>query len=238
MARLSTNICHAIVATVTLSWQIYARAGNNGIIDDIPDPEAVHAFKQYWNAFEVYESNLIQQGRKNFAKSWEELKRNYAKEQAKFDSEQLAKLQKAAKNYRIHLQEHPNVENRPYVLLNLAQINFLIGSKLATTDEIASSFAKTEAISQLKEIEQNFPGFSYREQAFYLRAIILDSMNRPDEALVVWNALAGIARESIYGIYAHLAVGDHYFARDLASEALPSYKKAVELLTQIEVEDP
>lgn len=237
MARLSPTIFSALVAAICLHWDSQAYGQTSNILPDIPDPQAAHAFKQYWNAFEQYEASLIEQGRKNFSKSWEDLKSNFAKEKAKIDSEQLARLQEAAKNYRIHLQEHPNAENRPYALLNLAQINFLIGSQLAKTDEIAGSFAKTEAVAQLKEIEQNYAAFPYREQAFYLRAIILDSMNRPDEALAAWQALASIARESLYGVYAQIAVGDHYFSRDLASEALPAYKKAVNLLAQIRVDD-
>jgi hypothetical protein len=237
MARLSPRLAAVLLAALALLLPARALAEPTGIPADIPEPDALNAFKQYWNAFEQYEAELLQQGRKNFSKSWEELKTNYNKQKAKLDSQQLARLQKAASNYREHLQEHPEAENRPYVLLNLAQINFLIGSHLGASDDSAGSFARSEALAQLKEIEQHFTGFPYREQAFYLRAVVLDSMSRPDEALAAWQALAAIARNSIHGVYARLAVGDHYFARDLASEALPAYKKAVELLGAIEVED-
>jgi hypothetical protein len=237
MARLSPRLAAVLLAALALLLPAQAMAQPTGIPADIPEPDALNAFKQYWNAFEQYEAQLLQQGRKNFSRSWEELKTNYNKQKAKLDAQQLARLQKAASNYREHLQEHPDAENRPYVLLNLAQINFLIGSHLGASDESAGSFAKSEALAQLKEIEQRFTGFPYREQAFYLRAVVLDSMSRPDEALAAWQALAAIARNSIHGVYARIAVGDHYFSRDLASEALPAYKKAVELLGTIEVED-
>src|SRR5688572_14681031 len=121
-----------LVASTLGSW--LGSALNTGAIDtgvaladvsippEIPDPEALKAFKEYWSAFEAYEDRLRSTGQKKFKDAWAEIKSSYRKEQQKISAEELVELQKAAAKYRKHLEQHPAADNRPFVMLNLAQI--------------------------------------------------------------------------------------------------------------------
>jgi tetratricopeptide (TPR) repeat protein len=204
---------------------------------EIPDPSALKAFKEYWSAFEAYEDRLLDEGQKNFKKAWAEIKSDYRKEQKKIAIIERSELQKAAKKYRRHLDEHPDADNRPFVMLNLAQIMNMIGDQMNKEEESAGNFAKNEALGLLSELERNYKAFSEREKGQYLRAIILESMDRVDEAVAVWKGLAATAKSTIYGVHAHVALGDYYFNRERAADATVSYKKALDLLLDIETSD-
>lgn len=238
MARINLVAGSILIFSSYLGWSTALCAQTASLPPDLPDTEAVRAYENYWQAFDDYESDLIKNGRKKFSASWEDLKKSYQKQKFVIDQKQIEKLQNAAKNYRKHLEEHPNANNRPFVLLNLAQINFLIGNKLAQSDAESGSYAKDEAINYLKEIEDNHKGFVYREQAQYLRAIILESIDRPDEALAVWEAITASGRDVGPVFYAYVAIGDHYFSRDLSSKAVPAYQRAMKVLEKLDLEDP
>ncbi len=221
-----------------LAFSPTARATALDIPPEQADAKAFDAFKEYWNSFEQYEGQVLGEGQKEFKKSWDEVKKNYQKEQAKLSAEQLATLQKSAAKYRKHLEEHATAENRPYVMLNLAQILSMIGDQLSKGDSNSGTFAKSEALAMLGDLDRNYPGFAYREQTLYLRAVVLESMERNDDALAAWQALASTARSTIYGVHARVAAGDHLFQRERAGDAMRSYQKALELLPDVNAQDP
>jgi len=205
---------------------------------EIVDAKAVDAFKNYWNAFEAYEQNLLKDGQKQFSAAWADVKRNHLKEQLKITNEQLEALQKSAAKYRQHLAEHIDATNRAYVMLNLAQILTLIGDIQASEDEGGGTFAREEALTLLGDIAAGPKTFAYREQAIYLRATVFEALRREDEALVIWQMLSEQAKTTIYGVHARAQLGDHMFKRDRAGEAMRAYQKALSLLATIDVEDP
>lgn len=215
-----------------------ARADEGLVPPDVADARAVDAFRKYWGAFEEFEGKRLGEGQKKFQDSWNEVKESFQKERAKLSVEQLDALQRAAAKYRKHLEDHSDAANRPYVMLNLAQIQNLIGDHLTKGDADAGTFAKSEALALLREIEESFRNFSHREQALYLRAVVLESMDREDEALGAWQSLAATAKDSIYGVHANIAVGDHMWTRERPAEAVAAYKKALKLLPDVPADDP
>lgn len=205
---------------------------------ELVDAKAIDAFKQYWSAFDEHEEKLTKDGVKKFKASWDDVKEVYQKKKAKLTTEELEALQRAADKYRDHLESRPDADNRPFVMMNLAQIQNLIGDHQAKADPNAGTFAKSEALALLKDIEEKYPTFAYREQALYLRAIVLESLDRQDDALLAWQALSATARTSLYGVHARVALGDHLFMRERAAEAMKAYEKALELLPDVEADDP
>lgn len=237
MARLKISLVHIFLMFSCLLNSLDSRATDDAYPPDLPEDETINAYKSYWQSFEQYEAALVKDGRDKFAESWENLKKSYRKQKLQLNQEQLEILKKSAQKYRQQLEEHPSANNRPFVLLNLAQVNFLIANKQTELDSDSGSFLKDEAISYLKEIDENFRGFVYREKAQYLRAIILKSTNRPDEALAVWESLVSSKRNVAPVYYAHIAIGDHYFSRDMPGQAAKAYKRAVDLLEKLDIED-
>jgi hypothetical protein len=211
--------------------------GQSKLPDELPDQEAINAFKQYWSAFESYEDKTLNEGRKQYKKAWQEVQSRYNKERKKLNSEQIAVLTKAAKNYKKQIENHPNAENRPYVMLNLAQILNMLADHYSLDDVNAGSFTKNDALILLKDIEDDYKRFEQREKTLYLRALILESLNKREEAQTVWKILAAIAKKSLYGVHARLAVGDNYFRIENPAAAMRYYQGALELLPDVESSD-
>lgn len=205
---------------------------------ELVDGKAIDAFKQYWSAFDEHEEKLTKDGIQKFKQSWDDVKSLYQEKKAKIGTEELEALQRAADKYKEHLEQHTDADNRPFVMMNLAQIQNLIGDHLAKQDANAGTFAKSEALALLKDIEDKYPTFAYREQAFYLRAIVLESLDRQDEALAAWQALSATSRSTLYGVHARVALGDHLFMRERAADAMKAYEKALELLPDVQADDP
>ena len=234
MAKIIIPLCLALA--LMLQAQI-ALGGPPEFPPEVVDAKAVDAFRNYWNAFEAYEQNLLKDGQKQFAQEWESVKRTYQKAQSKVTAEQLDALQKSAAKYRQHLSEHEDASNRSYVMLNLAQILTLIGDIQAEGDADAGTFAREEALSLLREVEEGPKTFPYREQAMYLRATVFEVLKREDAALAIWQLLAEQAQSTIYGVHARAQLGDHMFKRERPGEAMRAYQRALSLLAKIDVED-
>lgn len=215
-----------------------ARAADKSFPPDVDDPAAAEAFKQYWRAFDSYEEKIVGEGQKQFRRAWDDVKKGYDKELGKISDAELQALQKSAAKYRKHLEEHASADNRPYVMLNLAQVLGLVGDQLAKREDSAGAYARNEALTILRDIEEDFPAFAYREQAGYLRAVILESLDRQDDALLAWQSMAATAKATIYGVHARVAVGDHMWQRERAADAMKAYEQALALLPDVDATDP
>lgn len=237
MAKMTLTALKKSLFTLLLCEAGVAFAGAGQVPPEVPDPAALSAFKEYWSAFESYEEKLVDEGQREFRKSWDEIKKGYDRDLDKISDEQLAALQKAAAKYRRHLEDHGSADNRPYVMLNLAQILGMIGDQLAKKDENAGAFNRNEALTLLRDLTEQFPNFPYREQAGYLRAVVLESLDRQDDALSAWQTLAASAKTTIYGVHARIAVGDHMWQRERAAEATKAYQRALELLGDVNPPD-
>jgi len=237
MAKIINNFIILVVILLMQAQWALAEAKSE-FPAEVADPQAVDALKKYWNAFESYEYNLLRDGEKRFNDAWLQVKKSYQRERAKISASELASLQKSAATYRSHLTSHVNVESRPYVMLNLAQILSLIGDHQSSEDPDAGTFARSESLALLNDLDTNYRTFTYREQAMYLRATVFAAMGRDDEALAVWQSLAATAQTTIYGVHARIAVGDYMFKREKPLEAMRAYQKALTLLPSVNAEDP
>jgi len=140
MAKIINNFIILVVILLMQAQWALAEAKSE-FPAEVADPQAVDALKKYWNAFESYEYNLLRDGEKRFNDAWLQVKKSYQRERAKISASELASLQKSAATYRSHLTSHVNVESRPYVMLNLAQILSLIGDHQSSEDPDAGTFA-------------------------------------------------------------------------------------------------
>jgi hypothetical protein len=216
-----------IIVALSLSWAQFSVAEEERLLSaEVPDPEAVQAFREYWRSFELYEQKTRQDSKQLYQQQWQDIRSQYEENQKQLTSHQLGRLKDAAEKYKKHLQQYPNAENRPLVMLNLAQIQNLIAENLQKIDASSGAFNKQEALTILKDLEKGYPEFSYREEALYLRALILESLNKRDEALTVWQNLAVNARNKVHSIHANLAVGDYFFERDEPKQSVASYQRA------------
>ena len=96
-------VIHVVLALGLIAQAQIALGSPPDFPPEVVDAKAVDAFKNYWNAFEAYEQNLLKDGQKQFSAAWAGVKRNYLKEQTKITNEQLDSLQKSAAKYRQHL---------------------------------------------------------------------------------------------------------------------------------------
>jgi len=205
--------------------------------DELPAQSAIDAYKQYWGAFEDYEEKSLADGRKRHQEAWREVQRRFLKEKRSLNNDQISILSKAAKDYRGQLENHPDAENRPFVMLNLAQVLNMLGEHYALNDKDAGKDAKADALMLLRDIENNHKNFDQREKALYLRALLLEAANQREQAQDVWKILAAIAQKSMYGVHARLAVGDNYFQIENPAAAMRYYQSALELLPTVSTED-
>jgi anti-sigma-K factor RskA len=236
MAKLIQAVC-VLLLILPLLAEVQAGERREPFPPEVSDPAATQAVRKYWGAFEAYEYNLLQDGEKKFNEAWREVKKNFQRAQIKISASELESLQKSAQNYRTQLTAHQNSVSRPYTLLNLAQILALIGDHQAAEDPDAGTFARSEALALIKDIETNHRDFRHLDQALYLRASVLATMGRDDEALSAWRSLASAAQASIYGVYARIAIGDSFYKKDQPLDALRSYQDAQDILLKIKVED-
>jgi hypothetical protein len=218
------------VSILLLFIALDASANDKGALG----PSPAEAYIKYWDAFEAYENKKINGAVKNHAEAMSSLRSHYSQEKAEITRAQVTALQTSAAKYKQQLKDHPNAPNRPYVLLNLAQVLSMIGDIMTKENINSGTFAKSEALEYLLDINARHSDFAQIEQANYLRATILETMDRSDDAFVVWRALANAAANTIYGVHASVASGDYYFRREQAADAVPYYQKALALLDKIE----
>ena len=229
MARVTMQFAILLAALICTT----ASAKQQQLSAEVPDPEAVQAFREYWSNFEKYEEMLIRDGKDRYQRKWRQIKQDYEKDRRKLSEQQIAKLKKSANKYWQHLADHPQAKNRPLVMLNLAQILNLMGGVLAEQDPDAGEQERVKALSLLKEVEQSFPKFTYREETLYLRALILEALGREETALAVWKQLADTAKNSMFGTYANIAIGDTYFARNEPQVSVSYFQRALKLVTSV-----
>ena len=135
MARVSCALKTVFVISVFIGSQAFGGEPKSptGIGADLNDPKTVDAFRQYWNAYDHYESMILKKGRKKYKDALTRLRKSFALEQKKISAAQLSSLRMSAKKYQRQLEKFATAENRPFVMLNLAQVLNLIGDHLKTT---------------------------------------------------------------------------------------------------------
>ncbi len=193
---------------------------------DVPNPDSLKAFQEYWSAFSEYEKKISEEGRKEIEQKNKKITDEYEAKRAQFYKDSIAKLGSAEKKYRAHLKQYPNATNRAHILFNLSQIYNLFAKIYARTNtDIASSY-RNQAIDVLSGIDKNYPSFSRRSQVLYFLGSLLEKESRMESALPVWSRLAAMPEKSEYVLQANLAIGDYYFDRENPKKAIDYYQAA------------
>lgn len=206
------------------------------LMPEVPNDEAIQAYRSYWNSFDIYEEQVMNSGSIKYKNAWSALKEERRKLGERLREEQIAQLKESANKYRLHLSNYSNAYNIPYVMHNLARVLNQLGDIYASTEPENSTIHKREALEILVKLQNDFPDFNEKEQAIYLKALIYESLGRKKLALATWKKLADSAKETIYGLYGIIAIGDHYFKDEEAAIALQYYKKAATLLEKLKPE--
>lgn len=217
--------------TVALTMAILL-SGGGAWAEEVPGPETTNAYKTFWESFDAYERELINEGESKYQQSWKSIKDIKEKHAYEFTLKQIENLDDAAYEYQQHLKKHPQAHNRPYVYLNLAQILSKIADLKESMGEDGSSYTQ-EALAVLDELEKSVPEFEKREATLYLKGLLLSKLGADKTAVRNWQKLSVIAKNSLYGVHAKIAVGDYLFKTEKPIESLRSYKSALSLLRSI-----
>jgi hypothetical protein len=204
------------------------------IPENLPEPESVSAFSEYWKTYDNTWGQWRKAGKAEFDARWRQVEQKYAAEHQRLNQGQITSLQKAAEKYRQHLDKYDSAPNRPYVLLNLAQILSILGDHLNEVSESSGGFSKSEALALLEEIERNYTAFPHFDDALYLQAITLESLTREDDSVRAWTKLTKRPNPTVFVSFAHLALGDKAFDREDPKKAAKHYLASLEVLRKVE----
>ena len=160
--------------TVALTMAILL-SGGGAWAEEVPGPETTNAYKTFWESFDAYERELINEGESKYQQSWKSIKDIKEKHAYEFTLKQIENLDDAAYEYQQHLKKHPQAHNRPYVYLNLAQILSKIADLKESMGEDGSSYTQ-EALAVLDELEKSVPEFEKREATLYLKGLLLSKL--------------------------------------------------------------
>lgn len=192
---------------------------------EVNDSASFHAYKEFWTSFDDYESNAFAKGKAKYLENWHDIQKEWKSQENELNNTQIETLRLAIQRYQSHLTTHGDTGTVPYVRLNLAQALF----KLGTHQRSQGEASKKRALAVISDLTRENPSFAMTEEALYLKASILESLDQEESAHNVWKTLAAQAKSTIYGVHAHLALGDHAFAKEQAETALASYRKAYTL---------
>jgi len=196
------------------------------ISDDVPNPDAIEAFQQYWVSFSEYEKKISEERLKNLKEKSKKDQEEYDARVADFDKESIAKLSSAEKKYRDHLSKFPSAANTVDILFNLSQIYNLFGQIYDRSSKSLATGYRDKAIDVLSKIERDFPDFSKKGQVLYFLASLLEKQDRVESSVKVWKKLASLPDAFEYVLQANLALGDYHFDRDNPKQAVGYYQAA------------
>ena len=223
--KLYNHLILIVLMSITTSiW-----SNPHGVLDQ----NAVDAYGQYWKNFDEYESKRIQNQKSKLTLAWDQIKIDLRDTSETYRKAQVEELKLALKNYRLYLEENPDAANRPNVLYNLAYTLNLIGRHLSERDQPSGIPYREEALSVLNTIEVEYRYFSKKEELFYLQATILEILGQDQQSLKKWRQLASLAKNTIYGAYAQIAIGDRKFEQEQARESLRHYKTALSIIKKL-----
>jgi hypothetical protein len=223
---------------IFLAWLLFgATVFGERLLPELPDPQAVQAYQQYWQAFDAYEQKHLRQQKGRWTSAWNQLRQEFRYQDQKLAQEQIETLRQASERYQAHLKRFPDASNRPFVMLNLAQIFNILGDHYRELDAESGTTYKTQALLILGDLAKEFPRFEKAEEARYLRAIIFTDLDQKESAYRIWQRLADEGRPTLYTVHAMVALGDVDFAKERAPEALASYRSAAKLLRKTQTVD-
>ncbi|MCX6118143.1 MAG: hypothetical protein NT027_11420 [Proteobacteria bacterium] len=234
MAKIVRRITYCVVLCIVCTQELMADIDSSPKVDDtnVNESSAIEAHRQFWDAFSDYEKNKQRASVVEFERAKEGINSQYESVELKALEERAKILDDSIASYEGQLAKNRQASNRPYVLLNLAQV---LAEKFSIEKESDFRIAKGKdtrqrALAVLKELVDIHPEFEYLNEANYHRAILLESLGLSVEASKIWISLANAVKQDRFCLHANLAAGDISFSDGDAVSALAFYERANDIL--------
>jgi hypothetical protein len=238
MAPIISKLLKTVLFASAISLANPAVGAEENTFDssEIPDPQALQAYKRFWDAFQDYERQKKKAAVEEYQRAREGLESLYAGKEKALVEKRVELLAGAIARYQENLEKTPTAANRPYVLLNLAQ---MYGELSSLQDSIADGNAKQSrqaALSILKNLEESHKTFAYGTDALHLRATLLEVNGEQKAAAEIWKKLAATGNDR-FTLYGNIAAGDGEFENASPELAIKFYEKAKQILGELDESD-
>src|SRR5690349_4511561 len=74
---------------------------------EVPDPESVQAYSQFWLSFDDYENHRRNSEQNQTMGAWDQIRQEFSFQDGKSRDSELDLLQEVAARYKQHLESHP-----------------------------------------------------------------------------------------------------------------------------------
>jgi hypothetical protein len=238
MAEVTHRILKISLLAVVLAASAAARAEPSDVFDpgEIPDPKALVAYQHFWDAFQDYEQQKKKASVEEYQRARDGLDSIYVGKEKALTEKRIATLDSAINRYNDNLEKTPKASNRPYVLLNLAQMYSELASLQKNIGDGNAKSSRNSALNVLKTIEESHKTFAYRTDALYLRATLLEANDEPRTAGEIWRKLAATG-EDRFSFYGNIASGDGAFESGDPEQAINNYERAKTILAALDEND-
>jgi hypothetical protein len=223
----------AITLPLTTVTQLQAASSRPFDTSEIPDPEALTAYKKFWDAFQDYESQKKKVAVEEYQRTRDGLETLYAGQEKSVVEKRISLLEESIKRYNDNLEKTPTATNRPYVMLSLAQMHGELASLQKSLGDDRAKTNRKSALDLLKTIDENHKTFIHNTDALYLRATLLEANEEPKAAQEIWRKLANTGSDR-YTLHANIVAGDQEFENANPDKAISYYLKAASLLTDLD----
>ncbi len=231
----SSMILAMLCFSTTTSHLSTARAQTQ-INDEIPDPEALSAYRRFWDAFQVYERKRRQAAVNEYQKANDLAEQNYRNSNNESLKERKATIENAIGRYQETLEKASDTSSRPYVLLNLAQMYAELSFLRHETGDSDDGSAVKSALSALDDLERSHANFEKLSDGLYLKATLLETSGDRKAAYPIWLKLANSGFNR-FALHANLVIGDAEFDNASPEKAVKSYEQARDILEKIDDRD-
>lgn len=187
-----------------------------------PTPSSTNAISEYFKSFAAYEDARKISAKEAYGRALSKVESDHLSRLKSHRMKKLETLNATIANYRRQLSTNDNSFNRPNTLLNLS---LTLYEKIKSSENF-DSVTTAELLSALTEIQNRYPRFEHLDRAVYLKANLLEELDRPAEALNEWKRLSKISPPSGLSVYASIAVGDHQFEKGQNLSALKTFELA------------
>ena len=238
MAAITKKLIACGIFAVVTAAQVTAFAAQPSSFDpnEIPDPQALVAYKRFWDAFQDYETKKKSTSVEEYQRTRDGLQSMYSGKEKVIVEQRVATLDAAINRYNDNLEKTPSAINRPYVLLSLAQMHSEMASLKKSIGDGTDNDSRNSALAILKTIEEKHKSFTYRTDALYLRATLLEASDEPRTAAEIWKKLAATG-EDRFTFYGNIACGDGAFESGDPEQAIKNYERAKTILAALDESD-
>ena len=224
------------IANLITTSNLFAGNSTPFSSNDIPDPAALSAYTRFWDAFQDYERQKRDSAVKEYQKARDGLNNAWTQSEKTFTEKRISILIDAVNRYQDNLTNTPNATNRPFVLLNLAQIYAELSFLQGSLDLESSKSSRQLALTTIKDVEDNYPGFAHITDALYLRASLMEANDEHLAAKAIWRKLAATGQDR-FALHGNIVVGDDEFESASPEKAIRYYERAKEILDNLDPED-